>query len=146
MNNDSTLGNRIAVHFKGGKVIHGHTNDFSAQKDQFHLIVAEDDGSKTTRTIECAALKAVFFVKSKEGNKEYRERKHFDEVEDRILKGMKIKVEFDDGEVIRGVSLGYNKTRKGFFIVPVDDRSNNERIYIITDATQNVVVGEAAVL
>ena len=145
MNTEPARGNRIVVRFKEGAVVRGHTNDFSPAKEQLHLFETNGDGSTTVHDVECCALKAVFFVKTLEGDSEYTERKQFQEVEDRNLKGMKIKVEFKDGEVIRGVSLGYNKNRKGFFMIPVDSRCNNERIYVIADATRNVVVGEAAV-
>lgn len=60
------------------------------------------------------------------------------------LRGMKIKVKFADGELIRGTTTGYNKKRKGFFLFPVDPQSNNERIYVVADAVHDVKVGSAA--
>ena len=89
-------------------------------------------------------MKAIFFVKTLEGNKDYAEKKKFEEVDTSGLKGLKIKAVFFDGEIIRGISLGYSKSSKGFFIIPVDPESNNERIYVITDALRSVKVGEEA--
>ena len=43
-----------------------------------------------------------------------------------------------------GLSLGYNKTKKGFFIIPIDPLSNNDRIYVIASSTTNVAVGAGA--
>jgi hypothetical protein len=62
------------------------------------------------------------------------------------LRGLKIKLEFSDGEVIRGFSLGFSKERKGFYITPIDPQSNNERIYVIADALRDVKIGSAAEL
>jgi len=57
---------------------------------------------------------------------------------------LKVKVEFADGEVIRGTSFGYSRNRKGFFVVPIDPKSNNERIYVVADNLRTVRVGSAA--
>ena len=89
-------------------------------------------------------LKAVFFVKTLEGNKAYHERKKFKDMDSTRLRGLKIKVKFTDGEVMRGTTLGYNKAKKGFFITPVDPRENNDRIYVVADALRDVATGSAA--
>jgi len=57
---------------------------------------------------------------------------------------VKIKVEFSDGEIIRGMSYVYSKRKKGFFIFPVDPQSNNEKIYVLADSLRDVKVGIAA--
>ena len=59
---------------------------------------------------------------------------------------MRIRVEFNDGEIIRGISLGYSKSKKGFFVVPVDPQSNNDRIYVIAAAVRDVKIAAAAAL
>jgi hypothetical protein len=42
------------------------------------------------------------------------------------------------------LSLGYNKAKKGFFIVPIDPQSNNDRIYIVASSTAQVILGAEA--
>jgi len=49
-------------------------------------------------------------------------------------------VVFKDGEVLMGTTTGYQPGRSGFFIVPADSGSNNERCYIVTAATKEVSI------
>jgi hypothetical protein len=85
-------------------------------------------------TIEVEALKAVFFVKDVEGNKDYNET-----YQDVIQGGgKKVQVEFDDGEIIVGYVLGYSPDRQGFNMTPADLNSNNERVFVVTSATKSV--------
>lgn len=132
--------NQIVARFKDNRLLKGFTHDFSPIKEIFHLT----DESGVIHDVRCSDLKAIFFVKTLTGNKDYSEKKKFEEVDASGLRGLKIKVEFNDGEVIRGVSSGYSKNRKGFFVIPVDPDSNNERIYVIADAVSDVKVGSAA--
>ncbi|MCX5800844.1 MAG: hypothetical protein NTX17_05590 [Candidatus Eisenbacteria bacterium] len=132
--------NRIFARFKGGKLLKGYTHDFKPVAETFHLV----DQGGVVHEIKCSDLKAVFFVKSFEGRKEYVEKKRFEEVDCTALRGLKIRLEFSDGEVIRGFSLGYSKDRKGFYITPLDPAGNNERMYVIADALRDVKVGSAA--
>ena len=45
---------------------------------------------------------------------------------------------FKDGEVLVGSTQGYQQDRPGFFLVPADPRSNNDRIYVVTTAVEKV--------
>jgi len=56
--------------------------------------------------------------------------------------GMKIAVEFSDGEVIRGTAH-YNPERNGFFLFP-DDRSKNDRIFVVNSAIVSIEVEKMA--
>jgi hypothetical protein len=139
-----TQRNKVVVHCGDGTLLKGYTHDFVPEKDSFHLNTALDPGVGTIHEVKVADLKAVFFVKSVEGNPQYREKTRFDEVDAKTLHGIKIKVVFSDGEIIRGISMGYSKVKKGFFIIPIDPQSNNERIYVIASSTTKVVVGAEA--
>ena len=37
-----------------------------------------------------------------------------------------------------GTTQGYQPGRLGFFVIPADPDSNNERCYVVTNATQDV--------
>lgn len=143
-NGVTTERNRIVVHFKDGRLYKGFTHDFTPVKDTFHLTSELEHDKGKIYEVFCPNLKAVFFVKTLQGNPEYKEKKRFDEVDISNLRGIKIKIEFNDGEVMCGISLGYSKKRKGFFIVPVDPKSNNERVYVIASAVKDVKLGSAA--
>ncbi len=144
MLNEQAELNKVVVHFRFGKILKGHTHDLAPTKDTFHLTSDMDEDRGTIHEIRLADLKAVFFVKSLEGDKDYSEKKRFDEINSSSLRGLKIKIEFYDGEIIRGVSLGYNKTRKGFYIIPLDPGCNNERIYVVAASVKDVKLGSQA--
>ncbi len=132
--------NRVVVHFKDGKLRKGYTHDFTPASETFHLI----DEAGNIFQIKCGELKAIFFVKSLIGKRTYVEKKKFSEVDCSGLRGLKIKVKFSDGEIMRGTTLAYNSDRKGFYMSPLDPESNNERVYVIADATVEVKVGAPA--
>ena len=136
--------NRIVLHFHDNRLLKGYTHDFTPLREKFHLISELEEDKGNVYEIRCSDLKAVFFVKSLSGDREYVEKKDFSDVDAAALRGLKVKVEFPDGEVIRGTSFGYSKNRKGFFIVPVDPQSNNERIYVVTDILRDVRIGSEA--
>lgn len=122
--------NKVVVRFKDGMIIKGNTSDFFPNKVRFHL--NHLDGK--TDEIDIETLKAVFFVKDFEGNKDYQKK-----YEDTIhAAGRKIEVEFTDGESITGYALGYSPDRHGFFMTPADLSSNNVRIFVIKSATKNI--------
>jgi len=139
-----TQRNKVVVHCSDGTLLKGYTHDFVPEKDSFHLNTSLDPGVGTIHEVKVADLKAVFFVKSAEGNPQYREKTRFGEVDEKALHGIKIKVVFKDGEMIRGISMGYSRVKKGFFIIPIDPQSNNERIYVIASSTTKVIVGAEA--
>ena len=135
---------RIVIRFRDGRLLKGYTSDFTPLKDTFHLVSSQEADNGTSYHVATEDLKAIFFVKTFEGNKAYVEKKRFDEVDTTHLRGRRIKLEFLDGEIMRGVSPGYSRGRKGFFIIPVDRKSNNEKIYVISSALRQVELGSAA--
>ena len=126
------LPNRIVARFADGRMLKGTTQDFAPAKDTFHVIGSEG-GSRPVK-VAVEDLKAVFFVKSLVGNAAYTELKEFGGP----AHGRKVQVTFKDGEVLVGSTQGYQQDRPGFFLVPADPRSNNDRIYVVTTAVEKV--------
>ena len=122
---------QVVVHYADGRLVKGFATDFFPNKPTFHL--AEKTSSET-REIEIAELKGIFFVKTFEGNPAHQERKDLD----RAGLGKRIQVKFKDGEELIGYTSGYSPDRAGFFVFPSDPDSNNEKVFVITAATQNV--------
>ena len=60
----------------------------------------------------------------------------------RALPGKRLQVTFTDGEVIVGATQAYQPDRPGFFLVPADPRSNNDRVFVVTKAVRSVSVIE----
>lgn len=122
--------NKVVVRFKDGVIMKGQTSDFFPNKKEFHLEVQTGE----IVSINTEQLKAVFFVKDLEGDKNRK-----DMYDDIIAGGgRKIEVQFADGEVIVGFSQGYSPDRIGFFFIPADKKGNNDRIFVVTSATKKI--------
>ena len=134
--------NQVVVHFRDGNLQKGYTHDFTPLKDSFHLTL--EDGSGEIKEINISQLKAIFFVKTFDGDHSYVEKKFFEQVDESRFRGLKMRVVFNDGEIIRGISLGYSEDKKGFFLLPVDPECNNDRIFIVSEACKDIKVGEIA--
>ena len=127
---------KVIARYLDGRVVKGYTWNFFPNKPCFHISpVAEKDSPYITEIV-LKDLKAVFFVKDFEGDPGYNERRHFQEGEK--LSGRKVKVHFLDGEVLAGTTLGYDPNRFGFFLLPVDQKSNNIRVFVISSAVQTL--------
>lgn len=123
--------NQIIVRFTDGKILKGTTADLFPNKAIFHL---NCKGSAALQEIDIYYLKAVYFVKSFEGNPDYQEK---DDIE-RVGFGKKIKVHFKDGETLVGYTQGYSPNRDIFIVFPSDPDSNNEKVFVMANATSKV--------
>ncbi len=132
---------RVVARFNNGRVLKGTTQDLSPNRPSFHLVPL-DRGEPVE--IRCADLKAVFFVKTFEGNATRAKLRGFLASPAETPQGKKIAVRFKDGELICGYTLAYTPERSGFFLVPADSGSNNARIYVVTDSAAEVKAGPAA--
>lgn len=123
--------NRIVVHFSDGKIVKGTTADFFPGKTAFHL-TSKDDGNN--EAVRIKDMKALFFVKTYEGNPGYRDRSDVE----RVGLGKRIKVAFNDGETLVGYTQGYTPGRPSFMVFPADPDSNNDKVFINTESTKTV--------
>lgn len=127
---------KVVVKYLNGKVIKGFMQNFSPNKDRFHLI-PPDKASGGTIEVMVKHLKAIFVVRDFIGNPQYDERKKY--VEGEKPSGLKLEVTFTDGEVIAGSTLlGYDPKRQGNFIFPADPKSNNLRVFVVSSAVKSV--------
>lgn len=129
--------NKVAVRFKTGQVMKGTTHDFVPGKPYLHLHILN---SNEAVEIQVEELKAIFFVKDFGGRPDYSENRVFPQ-EIPASKGRKIVVVFKDNEVITGYTFGYDPGRPGFFVMPSDEASNNERVFVVRSAVKEVGLG-----
>ena len=127
--------NRIVARFQDGRVLKGFTSDFLPAKDHFHLFADDHAGTKST-DVHVPELKALFFVKTFEGDPQHH--KSNEAPAGAALVGRCIRVVFKDEEVLVGTTQGYDRSRPGFFLVPLDPASNNERCFVVAAATKAV--------
>ncbi len=123
--------NRIIARFTDGKILKGTTSDLLPNKTVFHL--SENDTSAIHK-VDIMHLKAIYFVKSFEGNKSHQEKTDVE----RVGLGKKIMVSFKDGETLVGYTQGYSANRSLFIVFPCDPESNNEKVFVVTGATDKV--------
>jgi hypothetical protein len=128
--------NRVVARYRNGQRLKGFTNDFLATKSEFHLFVDGSAPGSKPRDVKVAELKALFFVKDLAGDPGHHESILFSK--ERAVPGRKIRVVFEDGEVLLGTTQGYDASRPGFFIIPADATSNNERCFVVRAATREV--------
>ena len=129
--------NKVVARYCDGRMVKGITYDFGPLKKMFH-IVSDTAGVKTTHEISSPELKALFFVKALDGNKDAMAPHTISNETLKTTGMMKLKITFFDGEVLLGTSAGYTPGREGFFIVPLEESSNNIRVYIIGGSTKQV--------
>lgn len=127
---------KIVVRFANGKILKGYSQDFSPLAAHFHVRKDGIAGPEGGQQVFIRDLKAVFFVRHFAGNNSFEERKTF--VAGKALSGRKIEVIFKDGEVLVGTTTGYDANRPGFFLFPADEKSNNERIFVVTASIKTV--------
>ena len=135
---------KVVARLRDGEIIKGYVDtipvsDFDAlfQETSFSLpreIGLRPVDSSKPLSLSLDSLKALFFVKSFEGRKEYREVKFFEK--NPPIKGLWVRVRFYDSEHLEGVvrnSLQY-LVEPGFFLKPPDLQSNNEILYVIKNS------------
>jgi hypothetical protein len=126
--------NRAVVAFLDGRRLKGYVFNFSALKETFRLFQDELGQQKSGTDVMIRDLKAIFFVKDFSGNPDYKETPDVNAPKH----GRKIEVVFKDGEKLSGMTDAYNPQKLGFFIFPVDPRSNNLRIFIVNKNAHHV--------
>ncbi len=121
---------KIVAKFKDGSIKKGVLVDFSPDKTILKLIPSNGE----LQLIETENLKAVFFVKDFQGSKKRKDKYKGANP----WGGKKIQVHFLDGEIIVGYTLHYDLGNQGFFVIPADDKSNNDNIFVIISATNKI--------
>src|SRR5262245_29340387 len=112
MSVDNAAPLHVVARFTDGTMLKGTTRDFSPNKPDFHVYAGGDLAAKAVK-VPLARLKAVFFVKTLEGNKD-----HVDagEAPGQQGQGRRIRVMFKDGENLVGFTVAYAPDRPGFFL------------------------------
>ena len=128
--------NQVVARFLDGRTLKGQTNDFLPAKNMFH--VADDTALPGTKPVEVRVpeLKALYFVKSLGGDPKHQKTNAFPT--QAAIPGRKVRVLFKDGEVLLGTTQGYQPDRPGFFLLPADPQSNNERCFVVMSAAESV--------
>ena len=138
---------RSVVRFNDGSLLKGYVKDFSPYSREITL---EEAKTGEIRKLMTDNVKAVFFVKSFEGDIDYREKKSYGM---RKPTGKRAFVKFKDGECFVGFldgkvpwEKGFFLTRKarakrkGFFLLPADEDANNIKVFVISTSVDDVTI------
>ncbi|MDP2168641.1 MAG: hypothetical protein Q8J64_09965 [Thermodesulfovibrionales bacterium] len=135
---------KVVIRLKDGTTVRGYLESFS---DESKSVAIEESGEADGRKIPTDELKAIFFVRSFEGDSKHREEKSYGKGQKR---GRKIYVRFHDNESLMGYlesemsrQKGFylskpNDKKTGFFVLPVDSGGNNIRVYVFHSAVKDV--------
>lgn len=129
-------GIKVIARFRDGRLLKGHSQSFNPSCPTFFLFPVPNTGKPEPVRVALADLKAVFIVHDFAGKPGYQETKEFPLGGDKT--GLRLKVTFNDGEVLVGRSLNYDVNAAGFFLQPADKDSNNQRVYIVSSAVKKV--------
>jgi hypothetical protein len=131
---------KVVLNFLDRRIMKGYVEEFSPKDNSIILL----DQSSERHVITLNELKAVFFVKTFEGNKGHKERKSFS---GSTSLGKRVLVRFKDGETLVGYVEGdvpwdkafFLETKKGgFFLRPVDSKTNNTKVFIVAGSVEDV--------
>jgi small nuclear ribonucleoprotein (snRNP)-like protein len=137
---------RVVLRLSDGNVLKGYLNGFSPKADE---VVLADAATSETHRVAVAGLKAIFFVRSFEGDSKHKEKKTYGPARSR---GNRVYIKFKDGESLVGFldgdvpwEKGFFLSRsgsdgKGFFLLPVDEDANNRKVFVLSSSVADVTV------
>ncbi len=133
--------NQVVARYQDGRVVKGISLDVDPSRPVFH--VREKDGPSVE--VKLSDLKALFFVRSLDGNPGHNEKFAPDPKDPRSRGMALLTLRFDDGETIVGLTIRYPPNRPHFFVLPVDQESNNIRILVNRAAVVSMEEGSQVV-
>ena len=140
----------VVARLRDGKTIKGYTDTIPVtdaeglMRDQSIAIPPEIPlrplESNGLVLLPVESLKALYFVKSFEGRKQYDEVKFFETHPP--IEGLWVRLTFYDGETYEGVVRNslHHLISAGFFLKPPDPQSNNSVVYVVKAALVNFQV------
>lgn len=137
---------KVVVRFNSGKILKGYIEDFTAYTD---VVVIQEAETDKEHGIPIHELKAIFFVKTFQGNSSRSDKKVFG-IRENI--GRKVYIRFKDSESMMGFLEGDipwekgfylskpTSALKGFFLVPVDIDSNNKKVFVVSSSIKDITL------
>ena len=131
-------GHKVVVKYQDGKIMKGWVENFNPKRETVLIHPLKEYSLEETLEINLSELKALFFVKDFIGNSTFQKAKTFENYPFSTPTQRHTIIHFKDGEKLYGTSYGYNPSKNGFFIYPIDTKDNNIRIFVIKDATEKI--------
>jgi hypothetical protein len=115
---------RVVVHTIEGQVVRGILADADLEAREIPTVQPSGEVVR----LPAAHVKAIFFMLAPGEPPPQAE-------------GTRVRVVFGDGRQVAGLSPDFSPTAPGFFVIPVDVRSNTGRVWVFRDAVRQVSVG-----
>jgi hypothetical protein len=129
------MNNKIVARYRDGRTVKGASMDIDPGRPVCHVRTPENGKTVEVRLKD---LKALFFVRSLEGDSTRDESRTPDPRDPRSRGSKLITLMFEDGEVMVGLTNRYPPNRPFFFILPIDPGSNNLRMLVNGDAVTSM--------
>jgi hypothetical protein len=126
---------KVVARYADGEVLKGYACDFDPDQAQFHLALAHGSLQEAVE-VSLKDLKALFFVRTFDGNAHYNESR--DLYQSRPPGTRKIRLEFQDGELLVGYATAPDTRRFGLFVSRLDPLSNNRRVFAVTSSIARI--------
>jgi hypothetical protein len=120
---------RLVVRYVDGRMLKGYAKAFIPSRGYVNVSPRPDAPAESAVSVPLAQLKAIFFVHD-------LNRLPDDAPQTLGCTGRRVEVTFSDGEVLRGATLNYTSTGRGFFVWPEDRRTNNIRAFVVRSAVR----------
>jgi hypothetical protein len=131
------MGEKVVVHFRDGRLLKGFASHPEGNVSSLDVLPLDQRDQAVTVRLE--SVKAIFFVKDFAGDAAYAESKSFSD--DEPYRPGRVAFHMEDGEVLSGVVEDYQPDSAGFFLTPVDSRSNNVRCFVGAAAITRASMG-----
>ncbi len=123
--------NKVVVRLKDKTLLKGTISNFSQSLDSFEVELLNGN----LEIVDIDNIKAIFFVKSFEGNKKHQ-YKYKDEL---LWEGEKLSLTFADGEKVVGYTQHLDFiSNRGLLITPADVNGNNKHIFASKSAINSM--------
>ena len=133
------MSNKVVARYRDGRIVKGASMDIDPGRPSCHVRTPEGK----TFEVQLKDLKALFFVRSLEGDSTHDENRTPDPHDLRNRGSRLVTLTFEDGEVMVGLTIRYPPNRPFFFILPADPKSNNLRLLVNRDAVASMQAVEA---
>lgn len=133
--------NKVVARYANGGLVKGESLNVDPSKPTIH---GRTSDRKMTE-VRLAELKALFFVKSLDGDSTHAEAMSAVPADPRSRGSHLVELRFRDGERLVAFANRYPPLGAFFFLVPVDTKSNNIRILVNRQQVLNIEkLGQAA--
>lgn len=127
----------VVAHYLDGTLLKGVCLTVDPKRPMCHI----DTRERGTVQVRLADLKALYFVRSLEGNPAHREDNSLDPDDPRRIGARVVEVIFRDGERLVAITPHF-PPRNLFFALPADLKSNNDRVLVNQAACRSITPHE----